>query len=228
MAVGAHPDDVELCVGGTIIKEVQAGTRVVVVDLTAGELGTRGSAKERLREAECAAQVMGVAERLCLHLPDGFFQPDRESILKLVEVIRRFRPDVVLFPAPYERHPDHERAHRLVREALFLAGLRRIETGGLEPFRPSLALAYIQFYELKPDVIVDISDVWDRKLEAIRCYRSQFDPSYPAPTTILSERRFMAFLEGRARHWGAQIGVEFGEGLVALRPLGVVRPSLLI
>ncbi len=230
VAFGAHPDDVELACGGTLAKYSKLGHKVFIVDLTAGDYGTRGSAEERLAEALCASQQLGIQKRINLRLEDVFFEETREALLKVVNTIRLLKPDIALIPSPVERHPDHERAFKLVKRALFLAGLRNLR--GLEitePHRPSLTLHYIQHTYVHPEILIDVSETWIDKIASLQCYRSQFDPAYPAPETILSTKRFMEFLEARATMWGFYIGVDKAEGFVRVdtTPLHIDLPDLI-
>ncbi len=218
VAFGAHPDDVELGCGATLAKHAKQGHQIAIVDLTRGDYGTRGTPEERLQEAECAARVLGIARRINLELEDAFFEMQRESLLAVIRIIRELRPRIVLLPAPQDRHPDHPRAAQLVLRALFLAGLRKIETSPLAPHRPDRVYHYIQHDYLMPDFVVDVSDTWETKLKALRCYRSQFDPSYPDPQTLLSSQRFFHFLEARARLWGFYAGCDLAEGFLVARP----------
>lgn len=226
LAIAAHPDDVELCCSGTLSRRIKAGHKVGIVDMTQGELGTRGTAEIRLQEAEDSAKVLNVAIRENLKMDDGFFRNDREHQLRIVEAIRRYRPRLLLTNSVRDRHPDHGRAARLVAEAAFYAGLPKVELSGqgknLEAWRPQLLLHFIQDFYIKPDLVVDISEHFDKKMETIRCFRSQFhDPESYEPETPLSRSDFFDWIEARAREFGRPIGAEFGEGFVTERPIGV-------
>lgn len=226
LCITAHPDDVEISVGGTIIRHLAGGHGVGLVELTAGELGTRGSAQLRRQEAEAARQVLGASFRYQLDLPDGFFRPDQESLLRVITAIRRHRPRVLITNAVRDRHPDHGRGAALVAEAAFLSGLRRIITThqGKEqqPWRPVTVLHAIQDRWIEPDVVVDITPFWEQRQKALYCFRSQFhDPASSEPVTPISDPGFMAALEGRHRQLGRLIGVPFGEGFTCARPPGV-------
>jgi bacillithiol biosynthesis deacetylase BshB1 len=226
LCITAHPDDVEISMAGTVLKHVALGHRVGIVDLTAGELGTRGTPELRAKEAEAARQVLGAEFRYQLGLPDGFFRADRESLLKVVAAIRRHRPRVLLTNAVRDRHPDHGRAAALVVEAAFLSGLRRVqlegEDGMLAPWRPVTVLHAIQDRWVDPDIVVDITPHWTRKMEALRCFASQFhDPLSTEPVSHISTPEFMPFLEGRTRELGHLLGVAFGEGFTVVRAPGV-------
>ncbi len=222
LCVTAHPDDVEISMAGTVIKQVQAGRSVGLVELTAGELGTRGTPEIRAAEAEAAMAVLGARFRYQLGMPDGFFRADEESLLKVVKVVRRHRPRMVLTNALSDRHPDHGRAASLVAEACFLSGLRRIGTEDLQAHRPQLVLHAVQDYWQEPHVIVDVTDQWPTKVEALACFKSQFhDPANKEPQSMIANPDFMPFLEGRSRQMGRLINTTHGEGFVCARPLGV-------
>ena len=226
LAIGAHPDDIELACGGTVIKLVKQGKRVGLVDLTEGELGTRGSREIRAREAASAAQVLGVSARENLKLPDGNIEVNEENRRKLIQVIRRFRPDVLLIPHWLERHPDHEHAHQLSREAWFYAGLERIETKDhgtrQEPHRPLKYFLFMQSYEFVPSFVVDISEEYPRRMEAVRAFRSQFhDPHSTERETRLSRPDFFERLETRLSYFGDRIGVRYGEPFYSVETVGL-------
>jgi len=226
LAFGAHPDDVELAAGGTLIHHIKAGAKVVVVDLTAGELGTRGNAETRAAEAEESRKIMGVDSRINLGLRDGFFENDEASLIKVVAAIRHFRPRIVMANAVTDRHPDHGRAATLVGRACFLAGLPKVLThnDGIEQavWRPDAVYHYIQDRYIKPDFVVDISDSFSQKMQAIRAFATQFyRDGDDGPQTPISSAEFLYFIEARARELGHSIGVEFGEGFTSERPLGI-------
>jgi bacillithiol biosynthesis deacetylase BshB1 len=226
LAFGAHPDDVELAAGGTVAKHTAMGKQVAIVDLTRGEMGTRGSAEIRHEEAQRAKEILGVAHRINLDLGDAVFENDHASQLRVIEMVRRFRPRVVLANALHDRHPDHGRAAQLVSTACFMAGLRKITTqfegSGQEPWRPAVMYHYVQGYYLKPAIIVDISDHFDAKMQAIRCYESQFyNPDSKDSETLLSQPWFMNQLEARAIEYGRPIGAKYGEGFQSVRDVGV-------
>ncbi len=228
LAFGAHPDDVELAAAGTLIHHIKMGAKVSIVDLTAGEMGTRGDAETRAAEAALSRNIMGVQNRMNLHLRDGFFENDEASLLKVVVAIRHFCPRVILANAVADRHPDHGRAAVLVERACFLSGLPKVITHfeGAEQtaWRPSSVYHYIQDRYIKPDLVVDITDSFSQKMEAIRAFSSQF---YKAddlgPQTPISSAAFLQFIEARAREFGRSIGVEFGEGFTVERPLGITN-----
>ncbi|HXX64371.1 MAG TPA: bacillithiol biosynthesis deacetylase BshB1 [Bacteroidota bacterium] len=220
LAIGAHPDDVELSCGGTIIKLVKQGRKVGILDLTQGELGTRGNTKIRAQEAARAASIMGIAIRENLKLPDGDIQNRVEDRIKLVRVLRDRRPEILLFPYPIDRHPDHERAHVLCRSAWFASGLAKITTrqGGKaqEPFRPRAYYHFMQWYEFPPSFIVDVSDEFEQRMETMRAHRSQFyDPASTERETILSTPQFLEMIRTRLEYYGDRIGKKYGEPFFA-------------
>jgi bacillithiol biosynthesis deacetylase BshB1 len=227
LALAAHPDDAELGCGGTLIRHIKAGLKVGVADLTRGELGTRGTPEQRDQEAAAAANVMGLAVRTNLGLPDGFFQDVKEHQLKVVAAIRTYRPDIVLANALYDRHPDHGKGADIAYTSCFLAGLAKVKTTGpngtaQEPWRPRALYHYIQSQFIAPDFVVDISDEWEQKMTAIRAYKSQFyDPSSQEPVTYISTPEFLRMLESRAIEMGHAIGVKYGEGFRTRRWVGV-------
>jgi bacillithiol biosynthesis deacetylase BshB1 len=231
LAIGAHPDDVEIWAGGLVARSVRAGYPVVILDLTRGELGTRGDVETRAREAQCAAEVLGVGRRENLGLADGDVRPTLEAKRRLAGVIRRHKPRVVLAPYWDDRHPDHEGAGRLVREAAFLAGLVRFEAdgeGGAEPHRPGAVLYYMSWHSFAPTFIVDITDVYEHKLEAVRCYASQIDGGGAAgPQTRLSDAGFLDQWTGRQLHYGSLIGARYGEPYFSREPLPIFDPVTL-
>jgi bacillithiol biosynthesis deacetylase BshB1 len=226
LCITAHPDDVEISMSGTLLHHVAQGYTVGLVELTAGELGTRGNATLRAQEAEAARQVLGAAFRYQLGLPDGFFRADRDALLAVVAAIRRHRPRVLLTNAVHDRHPDHGRAAALVAEAAFISGLRRVELGGEEAalpvWRPNTVLHAVQDRWVEPDLVVDITPYWSRKLEALRCFGSQFhDPTSTEPVSPISTPEFMPFLEGRMRELGRYLNVAFAEGFTVARAPGI-------
>ena len=226
LAFGAHPDDVELGAAGTIIKSVKAGKKVVVIDLTEGELGTRGTVEQRLKEATAAAEVMGIVARENLGFRDGFFANDEVHQLAVVRMIRKYQPEVILCNAPVDRHPDHGKGSELVVTANFLAGLVKVETkvGNdlQEVWRAPKVYHYIQDRYLTPSFVVDISDEMEDKLKAIRAHGSQFfDPKSDEPETYISSKGFFDGISSRAMEFGREIFRTYGEGFVAARRVGV-------
>ncbi|SFF91519.1 bacillithiol biosynthesis deacetylase BshB1 [Pontibacter chinhatensis] len=223
LAFASHPDDVELGCAGTLVAHVQAGYKVGIVDLTEGQLGTRGTAEMRLQEARDAAEVMGVVVRDNLGFDDGFFQNDREHQLKVIEAIRKYKPEVVIANAIHDRHPDHGRGAALLSESCFKSGLKMIKTpGDREAWRPKAVYHYIQDRMITPDFIVDVTPYWEKKLEAIRAFRSQFyNPDDTSPNTYISSPEFLEFIEARAKEFGHAIGTTYGEGFTKERHVGV-------
>lgn len=226
LAFGAHPDDVELGAGGTIASLVQQGKRVGIVDLTRGQLGSRGTVDDRRKEAADSAQILGIAIRENLGMDDGFFVNDAAHRERVIQMIRHYRPDVVLANAVSDRHPDHGRAAALVAEASYFSGLRAIKTSYNKQeqvhWRPRVLYHYIQDRYHKPDFIVNISDHFDTKMRAVEAFRTQFfNPDSSGPETPISSKEFIKFLEARAREFGRNIGAEFGEGFLCERPPGV-------
>lgn len=226
LAFGAHPDDVELSCAGTLAKQSALGNSCGVVDLTQGELGTRGTREIRLAEAKAAGEIMGLKVRNNLAFRDGFFVNDEEHKLAVARQIRQYRPEIVIANAPTDRHPDHGRGSFLVKEASFLAGLKMVETEWegekQEAWRPQMVLYYIQFQNLKPDFIVDIGEHIHTKVKAIEAYKSQFyDPNSDEPKTVISSKNFMDSVTYRAQDLGRLIGAEYGEGFIAAQDLGL-------
>lgn len=233
LAFGVHPDDVELSCSGVLLVEKKNGKKTGIVDLTEGELGTRGTAETRKQEAADAAKILGVDVRENLKLEDGFFKNDRESQLKLIRVIRTFRPDIVLCNAPEDRHPDHGRSAALVSDACFLSGLVKISTTdeGLEqsPWRPKYVLHYIQDRYLKPDFVIDVSDVFEKKLDAIKAFKTQFhNPDIDGPQTYISTPDFLDSVIYRYKMFGKMIGVKYAEGFISAKTVGLKNFDALI
>jgi len=218
LAVAAHPDDIELTCAGTLLSLKSKGHAFGIVDLTSGEMGTRGTAQTREREAARAAEILGATFRETLDFGDGGLRVARENELALIDVIRRERPRLVLTSYPEDRHPDHARAGRLVSDAAYYAGLRKIATGH-EAHRPQQTIYFSTADYHEPNVIVDVTPHWPTRLDAIRAFMSQLhDPNSREPQTMLSQAPFLASIEARARHLGFLIGVEFAEGFVTRRP----------
>jgi bacillithiol biosynthesis deacetylase BshB1 len=218
LAIAAHPDDVELTCAGTLLALAARGRRFGIVDLTSGEMGTRGDAAVRAREAKRAGEILGAAFRETLDLGDGGLRTGRAEELAVIDVIRRERPRLVLTSYPQDRHPDHARAGRLVADAAYYAGLRKIETAH-PAHRPQQTIYFSTADFHEPNLIVDVTAVWPKRLEAIRAFASQFhDPRSKEPATMLSQETFLRTIEGRARHLGFSVGVEFGEGFLSRRP----------
>lgn len=227
LAIAAHPDDVELGCAGTLIKHARSGQAVGIVDLTEGELGTRGSVADRYQEAANAAAIMGVSVRENLRLRDGFFRNDEEHQLKVIQAIRKFRPEIVITNAPEDRHPDHGRGHVLVHDACFLAGLRKIETrdadGNLqEAWRPKRVFSMIQDRQLEPTFVVDITETFELKMQAIQAYTSQFyNKDSAEPITYIATQNFTEQIRFRDSLLGKRIGREYGEAFISVNIPGL-------
>ena len=226
LAFGAHPDDVELGCSGTIAKEISLGKKVGIIDLTRGELGTRGSVATRNEESAKASEILGVVARENLDMRDGFFVNDEAHQLKVIEMIRKYRPDVVLCNAIADRHIDHGKGSKLVSDACFLSGLRQIKTelnGEIqEAWRPKVVYHYIQWQNIEPDFVVDISDYIDKKMESVLAYGSQFyDPKSNEPITPITSKNFLDSIKYRAQDLGRLVGVDYAEGFTVERYLAV-------
>ncbi|MCX2741785.1 bacillithiol biosynthesis deacetylase BshB1 [Pontibacter anaerobius] len=227
LAFASHPDDVELGCAGTLITHVEAGLKVGIVDLTEGELGTRGTPETRKQEAIDAAKVMGIPVRENLAFADGFFLNDREHQLKVIEMLRKYKPDIVIANALHDRHPDHGRGSALVSESCFKSGLKMVKTKDAdgvdqEAWRPKAVYHYIQDRPITPDFVVDVTPYWEKKMEAIRAFKSQFyNPDDTSPNTYISSPEFLSFVEARAKELGHTIGVTYGEGFTKERQIGV-------
>lgn len=226
LAFGAHPDDVELSAAGTILKHIHQGKKVAVVDLTQGELGSRGTIETRYQEAAEAAKILGISNRVNLKMPDGFFEHSHENLIKIVEQIRYFQPEIVFANALEDRHPDHGKGSKLVSDACFLAGLVKIETTyngqKQQAFRPKAVYHYIQDRYIKPDFVVDVTPFVEQKIASIKAYKTQFyDPNIEGPQTPISGPEFFEFLTGRMSQFGRQINVQYAEGFNVERFIGV-------
>ena len=225
LVFSAHPDDAELGCGGTIAQAVYRGQKVGIADLTRGELGTRGTVEIRKQEAAESSRILGLSMRENLGFRDGFFMNNEEHQLAMIQLIRKYQPKIVLASAPDDRHPDHPRASELIVESCFLSGLRQIKTDiegeDLLPWRPLALYHYIQSVFLTPNFIVDVSEHWETKMDAIRAYESQFFNIGEDPETYISNPQFLSMVESRAIELGHSIGVAYGEGFLANRNLGV-------
>ena len=226
LAFGAHPDDVELGCGGTIAKEIALGKKVGIIDLTRGELGTRGSAEIRDNEAAKAAKILGVTVRENLNMRDGFFVNDEEHQLAIIKILRKYQPEIVLCNAIDDRHIDHGKGSKLVSDACFLSGLRKIETEfnneKQEAWRPKFVYHYIQWKNIKPDFVVDITGYSQIKVDAILAYDSQFyNADTNEPETPIATKNFLESLNYRSQDLGRLIGVDFAEGFTVERYVGV-------
>lgn len=229
LAISAHPDDVEIACGGTLALLARQGLRVGVLHLTGGEMGTRGTPEERRQEAEAAAAALGAASLQYLDCGDGGLRTTAAEEDALIEVLRQRRPELVLGPAPSDRHPDHGRAHGLVRDACFYAGLARRSQG--EAHRPAAVYSYMQHDPFTPSFVVDVSAVWDVKMAALAAYRSQLfqaGETRDEPATKVASRAYREAIVGRARHFGLMIGAEFGEPFWSRQPVPVDSPWSLL
>ena len=226
LAIGVHPDDVELGCAGTLMKHIDLGYRVGIVDLTRGELGTRGTAQTRAQEVAASTQILGVQVRENLGFEDGFFVNDKAHQLELIKVIRKYRPQIIITNAKYDRHPDHGKSAQLTYDAAFLAGLAKIETNlngqPQQAHRPKAVYNYIQAIHIEPQLVVDITDYYGRKEQAIRAFKTQFhDPESTEPATFISSPEFLEFVKARAIHFGVPIGVKYAEAFTVNRIPGV-------
>ncbi|MFD2600865.1 bacillithiol biosynthesis deacetylase BshB1 [Flavobacterium suzhouense] len=226
LVFGAHPDDVELSCGATIAKEISLGKKIGIVDLTRGELGTRGSAELRDEEAADAAEVLGVAIRENLRMRDGFFVNDEKHQLEVIKMIRKYRPEIVICNAIDDRHIDHGKGSKLVSDSCFLSGLRKIETElegeKQEQWRPKLVYHYIQWKNITPDFVVDVTGFMDKKVESLMAYKSQFyDPNSTEPVTPIATKNFKESILYRAADLGRLINTEYAEGFTVERYLAV-------
>ena len=232
LALAAHPDDVELCAGGTMCLLAQQGYGVGIVDFTKGQLGSRGSPEQRREEAERASEIIGLSARENLGMMDGDIRNTKANQRAVIEVVRQYRPHIVLINPPESRHPDHKDAAELSTDALYYSGLKEIETAGAdgtpqEPWRPHHVLHYMQAVSFEPTMVVDVTPVWNRRIEALQAFKSQFhNPDYEAdedePETYVSNPQFFEWIEARARTYGYQVGATYGEPfLYRHSPVGV-------
>jgi bacillithiol biosynthesis deacetylase BshB1 len=232
LAFGVHPDDVELSCAGTLLVEQKNGKKTGIIDLTAGELGTRGTAETRKKESAEAAKILGVEIRENLEMADGFLQNDEPHQRKVITVIRAFQPEIILCNAPEDRHPDHGRSSKMVADAAFLSGLMKIETtfnsSLQQAWRPKYVFRYIQDRMLQPDFVIDITDVFEQKIEAIRAYKTQFHAQHPAdntdteePQTYISTPDFLDSVIYRHKWFGKMIGVKYAEGFISEKMIGI-------
>jgi len=233
LAFGAHPDDVELSCAGTILIEKKHGKKVGVIDMTAGELGTRGNVEIRKKEAAEAGKILGADIRDNLSMPDGFFKNDEAHQKKIITALRKYQPEIILCNAPEDRHPDHGRSSALVTEAAFLSGLRKIITEEDKTtqmaWRPKYVFYYIQDRFLNPDFVIDITEVFDRKIEAIKAHKTQFyNPGLNEPETYISSADFLDSIVYRAKMLGKMIGVKYAEGFITKKMIGIKTFDALI
>ena len=230
LVMAAHPDDAELSCSGTILSYIAQGKKVGIVDFTRGEMGTRGTPEIRLQESNDATKILGLHARENLGLADGFFQNDQASQLILMEVIRRYRPEIVLANALEDRHPDHGKGAKLAIDACFLSGLRMIPTTDSHSkseqaaWRPKHVYHYIQDRYLEPDFVIDITEHWETKEQSIRAFKSQFfDPNSKEPNSYISSPDFLSFIQARAQEMGHKIGVKYGEGFKSQKTIQVTN-----
>lgn len=226
LAFGVHPDDVELSCAGTLLVEQKNGKKTGIIDLTAGELGTRGTAETRKEESTEAARILGVEIRKNLEMADGFFQNDEVHQRRVITTIRAFKPEVILCNAPEDRHPDHGRSSKMVSDASFLSGLMKIQTqfngSAQEAWRPKYVFRYIQDRFLQPDFVIDITDVFEQKIEAIKAYKTQFaGGSADEPQTYISTPDFLESVIYRHKWFGKMIGVKYAEGFISEKIVGL-------
>ena len=229
LAIGVHPDDVELGCSGTLINEIKKGKKAGIVDLTQGELGTRGTIDTRYQESAKAAMIIGVHVRENLKMRDGFFKNDEEHQLKLISAIRKYQPEIVIANVLHDRHPDHGRAGQMIAASCYLSGLSKIETKDennvpQSRWRPSYVLHYLQDWYHEPDLIIDISDAFEQRMEAIKAYSTQFFTSSEGedgPQTYISTPDFLDSVIARARMLGKRIGVKYGEGFISEKKIGI-------
>jgi bacillithiol biosynthesis deacetylase BshB1 len=236
LAIGVHPDDVELGCSGTLINEIKRGKKIGIVDLTQGELGTRGTIETRYEEAANAAMVIGASVRENLKMRDGFFKNDEEHQLKLIQTIRKYQPEIIIGNVLHDRHPDHGRAGQLISDASFLSGLAKIETkdenGGLQKkWRPKYFLQYMQDWYHEPDLLIDITDVFEQRMKSIQAYTTQFHSGQTAedgPQTYISTPGFLESIIARSRMLGKRIGVQYAEGFMTEKKIGLKSLDSLI
>lgn len=226
LAFGVHPDDVELGCAGTLLASQAIGKKTGIIDLTRGELGTRGTAETRKQEAADAAKVLGITVRENLEMADGFFEHNEANLRKVITAIRKYQPEIILCNAIEDRHPDHGRSAALVQDAAFLSGLRKIETSvdGIpqQEWRPKYVFHYIQDRYLAPDFVFDITAYFDKKIESILCYKTQFhNPELNEPQTYISSPEFLESVKGRSLMLGKRIGVKYAEGFLTKKTIGI-------
>lgn len=233
LAFGVHPDDVELSCAGTLMIEKMNGKKVGIIDLTQGELGTRGTAETRKQEAADSMKILGLDFRENLFMADGFFTNDKEHQIKIITTLRKYQPEIILCNAPEDRHPDHGRSAKLIEESAFLSGLRKIETKDdskvQEIWKPKYVFNYIQDRYLNPNFVVDITSVMERKTEAIKAFKTQFfNPDLNEPQTYLSNPDFLDSVIYRSKMMGKMIGVKYAEGFISRKMIGIKTFDALI
>jgi bacillithiol biosynthesis deacetylase BshB1 len=228
LAFSAHPDDIELAASGTLMTHIAQGKKVGIIDLTRGELGSRGSAEIRMKEVEVSNKILEIHVRENLGFRDGFFVKDETHLLKIIEMIRKYQPEIVIANAVTDRHIDHGRAADLLHDACFLSGLRKIETvfnnETQKEWRPKVVYHYIQDQYIQPDLVFDITPYFERKMQSIKAFSSQFyDPNSAEPQTPISGKDFLDFVEARCMQYGRVINVKYGEGFTVKRPIGTTN-----
>jgi len=226
LVIAAHPDDAELACSGTIASQIAKGYKVGILDLTKGEMGTRGTPEIRMQESEESSRILGISARENIGFKDIFFKDDDQHRLEIIKIIRKYQPEIVLANAVSDRHPDHGKGGAVASNACFMSGLRKIETTlegiSQDPWRPKYVYHYIQNNYIKPDFVVDITDFWETKIESIKAFKSQFyDPSNKEPASFISSAEFLDFIEARSRELGHSIMVKYGEGFTVERTLGI-------
>lgn len=231
LAFGAHPDDVELSCSGTLLKLKEEGSKIGVVDLTMGDLGTRGTVDTRKKESDASSKILNIDVRENLDLGDGWFENNQENKLKVIQAIRKYQPTIIFANAIDDRHPDHPRAAKLLNEAFFLSGLKKIETqdNGItqDIWRPKHLFHYIQYRYIKPDFVVDVTPYYETKMKAILSFKSQFYEPGKESDTLISSKKFLDFIKGRSHEMGSSIQVEHGEGFTSAVPLQMDLKTLL-
>ena len=231
LAFGAHPDDVELSCSGTLLKLKEEGSKIGVVDLTMGEIGTRGTVDTRKKESDASSKILNIDVRENLDLGDGWFENNQENKLKVIQAIRKYQPTILFANAIDDRHPDHPRAAKLLDEAFFLSGLKKIETqdNGItqDIWRPKHLFHYIQYRYIKPDFVIDVTPYYETKMKAILSFKSQFYEPGKESDTLISSKKFLDFIEGRSHEMGSSIQVEHGEGFTSAVPLQMDLKTLL-
>lgn len=226
LVIAAHPDDAELACSGTIAAQIAKGYKVGILDLTKGEMGTRGTPEIRMKESEESSRILGISVRENIGFKDIFFKDDDRHRLEIIKIIRKYQPEIVLANAVSDRHPDHGKGGEVASNACFMSGLRKIETtlDGIvqDPWRPKYIYHYIQNNYIKPDFVVDITDFWETKIESIKAFKSQFyDPNNKEPASFISSAEFLDFIEARAKEFGHSTMVKYGEGFTVERTLGI-------
>lgn len=226
LVFAVHPDDAELGCGGIILKNIAAGKKVGIIDLTQGELGTNGTAQTRAEEAIASAKILGLNVRINLRMRDGFFRNDEEHQMQIIRILRKYQPEIIFSNALHDRHPDHGRAGDLINDAAFLSGLSKIKTEyenvPQQEWRPRLSLQFIQDHYIKPDIVIDITEFWEKKMQSVLAYKTQFyNPEQPEKDTYISSPGFLKVIEARAREFGKYINATYAEGFTCRKLLGV-------